>query len=119
MNGHEAINLTTEVNAVCKTDYMSTLKHHKCPTRSDKMPERAQCCSKRKPRNLILKKPSNFRQVVGLNCQCYHYSAAGNTQYYCCAKNGRKTIGCCHGGNLLLFFFAILTLICFRLPLRK
>ncbi|KAI6177317.1 hypothetical protein M3Y97_00893500 [Aphelenchoides bicaudatus] len=47
MNGHEAINLTTEVNAICKTDYVSASKHHKCPTRT-KTPERAVCCSKHK-----------------------------------------------------------------------
>ncbi|KAI6239150.1 Leucine Rich Repeat family protein [Aphelenchoides fujianensis] len=47
MNGHEAINLTTEVNAICKTDYMSTLKNHKCPTRGSP-PERPTCCNKNK-----------------------------------------------------------------------
>lgn len=53
MNGNEAINLTTEVNAICKTDYMSTLKQHECPNRPAKMPEHAPCCSKRKNQRIV------------------------------------------------------------------
>lgn len=42
MNGHEAINLTTEANLICHTDYVHDLTD-KCPTRKD-MPVRPPCC---------------------------------------------------------------------------
>jgi len=42
MNGHEAINLTTEVNAICKTDYKNDIQDQ-CPKRPEK-PVPVPCC---------------------------------------------------------------------------
>lgn len=43
MNGHEAINLTTEVNAICKTDFKNDI-NDQCPKRPAR-PAPTPCCS--------------------------------------------------------------------------
>lgn len=43
MNGREAINLTTEANVICKTDYAHD-KTDKCPQKLNK-PTKPMCCN--------------------------------------------------------------------------
>lgn len=43
MNGREAINLTTEANAICQTDYVHDVKD-KCPQKLEKT-AKPMCCN--------------------------------------------------------------------------
>ncbi|MFH4974125.1 hypothetical protein AB6A40_000834 [Gnathostoma spinigerum] len=47
MNGREAINLTTEPNLICKTDYLKDVKDD-CPKGNSKKPQAPVCCSRTK-----------------------------------------------------------------------
>lgn len=86
MNGREAINLTTESNAICKTDYAHDVKD-KCPQKIEK-PPKPMCC------NGVHGINYNIYQKIFRTC---NYN---NSIYNISPNNNHNNIGFNHrGGN--------------------
>uniref|UniRef100_A0A915EDY7 Uncharacterized protein n=1 Tax=Ditylenchus dipsaci TaxID=166011 RepID=A0A915EDY7_9BILA len=84
MNGREAINLTTEANLICQTDYIHDVAD-KCPRRLER-PARQPCCS------LNNKDHATTTTPPLPQCQCLHPQLQAN-------QNHNHRIQSCHEGK--------------------